>query len=131
MLEFDDINEGNIDLYCMQHYDNPQCISTDEYNDDMKRFKYLKRHLNHYLAFGELKERLILNHLIMIYNLFDNESGTRILFYKIDENSWAVLKPFLIYLKRMPNRVKGIRGKDIRDSDIQLDQHVVKQLRCL
>ena len=64
-------------------------------------------------------------------NLFDNESGTRILFYKIEESSWSVLKPFLIYLKRMPNRVKGIRGKDIRDSDITLDQHVVKQLRCL
>ena len=130
-MNFNDINENNIEFFCMPHYDNPQCINTEDYSEDMKRFKYLKRHLNHYLASGELKERLILNHLIMIYNLFDNESGTRILFYKIEESSWAVLKPFLIYLKRMPNRVKGIRGKDIRDSDITLDQHVVKQLRCL
>ena len=130
-MNFNDINENNIEFFCMQHYDNPQCINTEDYSEDMKRFKYLKRHLNHYLASGELKERLILNHLIMIYNLFDNESGTRILFYKIEESSWAVLKPFLIYLKRMPNRVKGIRGKDIRDSDITLDQHVVNQLRSL
>ena len=130
-MNFNDINEYNNEFFCMKQYDNPQCINTEDYSEDMKRFKYLKRHLKHYLASGELKERLILNHLIMIYNLFDNESGTRILFYKIEESSWAVLKPFLIYLKRMPNRVKGIRGKDIRDSDITLDQHVVKQLRCL
>lgn len=130
-MNFDDITENNIELFCMHKYNNPQCISTEDYSDDMKRFKYLKRHLNHYLASGELKERLILNHLIMIYNLFDNESGTRILFYKIEDNSWAVLKPFLIYLKRMPKIVRGVKGTDIRDGDIQLDQHVVKQLRCL
>ena len=67
----------------------------------------------------------------MIYNLFDNEAATRILFYKIDENSWQVLKPFLIYLKRMPKIVRSIRSKDIRDTDIILDQNVVKQLRSL
>ena len=67
----------------------------------------------------------------MIYNLFDNDAATRILFYKIDENSWHVLKPFLIYLKRMPKIVRSIKSRDIRDSDITLDQHVVKQLRCL
>ena len=130
-MNFDDINENNIELYCMKFYDNPQCIGTEDYRDDMKRFKYLKRLLNHYLTTHELKQRLILNHLIMIYNLFDNEAATRILFYKIDENSWQVLKPFLIYLKRMPIVVRGIKNNDIRDSDITLDQHVVKQLRCL
>ena len=130
-MNFDDISENNIELYCMKYYDNPQCIGTEDYRDDMKRFKYLKRLLNHYLTTRELKQRLILNHLIMIYNLFDNEAATRILFYKIDENSWQVLKPFLIYLKRMPRVVRGIRSKDIRDSDIILDQNVVKQLRCL
>lgn len=130
-MNFDDISENNIELYCMKYYDNPQCIGTEDYRDDMKRFKYLKRLLNHYLTTRELKQRLILNHLIMIYNLFDNEAATRILFYKIDENSWQVLKPFLIYLKRMPKVVRGIRSKDIRDTDIILDQHVVKQLRSL
>lgn len=130
-MNFDDINENNIELYCMKYYDNPQCIGTEDFRDDMKRFKYLKRLLNHYLVTHELKQRLILNHLIMIYNLFDNEAATRILFYKIDENSWQVLKPFLIYLKRMPKVVRGIKNNDIRDSDITLDQHVVKQLRCL
>ena len=130
-MNFDDINENNIELYCMKFYDNPQCIGTEDYRDDMKRFKYLKRLLNHYLTTHELKQRLILNHLIMIYNLFENEAATRILFYKIDENSWQVLKPFLIYLKRMPRVVRGIRSKDIRDSDIILDQNVVKQLRWL
>lgn len=115
----------------MKYYDNPQCIGTEDYRDDMKRFKYLKRLLNHYLTTHELKQRLILNHLIMIYNLFDNEAATRILFYKIDENSWQVLKPFLIYLKRMPKVVRSIRSKDIRETDITLDQNVVKQLRSL
>ena len=130
-MNFDDISENNIELYCMKYYDNPQCIGTEDYRDDMKRFKSLKRLLNHYLTTRELKHRLILNHLIMIYNLFDNEAATRILFYKIDENSWQVLKPFLIYLKRMPKVVRGIRSKDIRESDIILDQNVVKQLRSL
>jgi len=130
-VNFDDISENNIELYCMKYYDNPQCIGTEDYRDDMKRFKYLKRLLNHYLTTHELKQRLILNHLIMIYNLFDNEAATRILFYKIDENSWQVLKPFLIYLKRMPKVVRSIRSKDIRESDIILDQNVVKQLRSL
>tara|TARA_B100000959_G_C14984655_1_gene625064 strand:+ start:2199 stop:2591 length:393 start_codon:yes stop_codon:yes gene_type:complete len=130
-VNFDDISENNIELYCMKYYDNPQCIGTEDYRDDMKRFKYLKRLLNHYLTTHELKQRLILNHLIMIYNLFDNEAATRILFYKIDENSWQVLKPFLIYLKRMPKVVRSIRSKDIRETDITLDQNVVKQLRSL
>jgi len=130
-VNFDDINENNIELYCMKFYDNPQCIGTEDYRDDMKRFKYLKRLLNHYLTTHELKQRLILNHLIMIYNLFENEAATRILFYKIDENSWHVLKPFLIFLKRMPKVVRSIKGANIRDSDITLDQHVVKQLRWL
>ena len=130
-MNFDDINENNIELYCMKFYDNPQCIGTEDYRDDMKRFKYLKRLLNHYLTTHELKQRLILNHLIMIYNLFENEAATRILFYKIDEYSWHVLKPFLIYLKRMPKIVRSIRGANIRESDITLDQHVVKQLRWL
>ena len=130
-MNFDDINENNIELYCMKFYDNPQCIGTEDYRDDMKRFKYLKRLLNHYLTTHELKQRLILNHLIMIYNLFENEAATRILFYKIDVNSWHVLKPFLIYLKRMPKIVRSIRGANIRESDITLDQHVVKQLRWL
>ena len=130
-MNFDDISENNIELYCMKYYDNPQCIGTEDYRDDMKRFKYLKRLLNHYLTTHELKQRLILNHLIMIYNLFDNEAATRILFYKIDENSWQVLKPFLIYLKRMPKVVRGIKRKDIRETDIILDQNVVKQLRSL
>lgn len=130
-MNFDDINEDNIELYCMKFYDNPQCIGADDYRDDMKRFKYLKRLLNHYLSTHELKQRLILNHLIMIYNIFENDAATRILFYKIDETSWHVLKPFIIYLKRMPKIVRSIKGVNIRDSDITLDQHVVKQLRRL
>ena len=122
MLEFDDINEGNIDLYCMQHYDNPQCISTDEYNDDMKRFKYLKRHLNHYLAFGELKERLILNHLIVLNNLFGVEHAIRMLLYKIEEEYWPVLKTCLIYLEYVEENWK---------LEVPLDKEVINRLREL
>ena len=128
---FDDLNEDNYIMFATKYYDNPQCTTVEEFNDDLNKIKYVKRLFNRFLETGELRTNLILNHLIMIYNLFDNESGTRILFYKIEDNSWAVLKPFLIYLRRMPKIVRGVRGTDIRDGDIQLDQHVVKKLRCL
>jgi hypothetical protein len=118
-------------MYAMKEYNNIQCTNIEEFHDDLKKIKYIKRLFNVYVNSGQLKERLILNHLIIFYNVFPVYAGTRILFYKIEENGWTVLKPFLIYLRRMPKIIRGVKGRDIRDSDIQLDKLVIKQLRCL
>jgi hypothetical protein len=127
---FDDLNEKNFLLYAMKEYNNPQCTSIDEFNDDLKKIKYIKRLLNQYVSEGVLKERLLLNHIIVFYNVFPPAAATRILFYKIEEKFWPMLKPFLFYLKLMPeDRVKSVLGKEIRTHDISMDQGVVDSLR--
>lgn len=128
---FSDLNAKNIDMFCMKHYDNPQCVSEDDYHDDMKRFKYIKRLLNQYEQTKNLKIRLLINHIIMIYNIFDNEAATRILFYKIPEKHWPVLKPILMKLGTMPKVIKSINSKNIINSDITLDQETINQLRLI
>jgi hypothetical protein len=100
-----------------------------EFESDLKRIKYLKRLFRRYKATKILKERLILNHIILLYNVFGVEAATRTLFFKIDENNYDILKTFLIYLNYMPNKVKGINGTDIDSSDILLDMDVADILR--
>ena len=127
---FDDLNEKNFLLYAMKEYNNPQCTSIDEFNDDLKKIKYIKRLLNQYVSEGVLKERLLLNHIIVFYNVFPPAAATRILFFKIEEKFWPILKPFLFYLKLMPeDRVESVLGKEIRTNDIPMDQGVVDSLR--
>ena len=126
---FEDLNDKNIDLYMMKAYENPHCVDMDEYYDDVKTFKYLKRLLNRYEKTGELKERLILNHLHLLYNVFGVTAATRILFFKIDEEFWSTLSTFLIYLNFMPDRVDGIRGETILASDISVNFDVANRLR--
>ena len=82
-MKFDDLNEGNFLMFSMKEYNNIQCIDIEEFYDDLKKIKYIKRLFNIYLNDGQLKERLILNHLIVFYNVFPIQAGTRILFYKI------------------------------------------------
>ena len=126
---FDDLHEGNINLYSMKFYDNPQCYDELEYYEDLKKITYIKRLFNHYRITNELKTRLILNHLIVFTNVFPVESAVRILFYKIDEKYYSLLKPFLLSLSMMPEIVKGIRGKHILSSDIYMDEYIVSELR--
>ena len=128
-MNFANINDDNIDLYCIKHYDNPQCISIEDYNNDMRRFKYIKRLLNQYANGNEIKIRLLVNHIIMIYNIFDLQSATRILFYKLPEEHWSVLKTILIFLNRMPKIVYGINNTNLISSDIQIDNVIANQLR--
>lgn len=128
-MQFNDINKDNIDIFCMKYYDNPQCTSIKDYEDDMKTFKYIKRLLNQYEETKKLKEKLLLKHIIIVYNIFCAEAATRILFYKIDEKYYPVLKTFLIFLNYMPKKIKGIRGVDIISSDILLDENAVTLLR--
>ena len=129
-MNFDDLNEKNFLLYAMQHYNNPQCIEVEEFNDDLKKIKYIKRLFNQYVAEGTLKERLLLNHIIIFYNVFPPKAATRILFYKIDEKFWPILKTFLFYLKLMPeDKIESIMGREIKTNDIPFDQTIIDSLR--
>lgn len=96
------LTEENFTLFAMKHYDNPHCRGVNEFNDDLKKFKYLKRLFRKYKAGGGLKERLILNHIIVIYNLFGVDAASNMLFFKIDKKYWPQLKSFLMYLNVMP-----------------------------
>jgi len=127
---FDDLNEKNFLLYAMKEYNNPQCTEVEEFNDDLKKIKYIKRLLNQYVSEGVLKERLLLNHIIVFYNVFPPAAATRILFFKIEEKFWSILKPFLFYLKLMPeDKIESIMGREIKTNEILMDQGVIDSLR--
>ncbi len=127
---YHDLNEKNFLLFAMQHYNNPQCVEVEEFNDDLRRIKYIKRLFNQYDMDGVLKERLILNHIIVFFNVFQTRAATRILFFKIEEKFWSMLKTFLFYLRFMPeDKVESINGKDILVTDIQMDQGIINKLR--
>ena len=130
-MKFDDLNDDNFLMFAMKEYNNMQCTDIEEFYDDLKKIKYIKRLFNFYKNNGQLKERLILNHLIIFYNVFTVQAGTRILFYKIEKDFWSMLKTFLIYLDRMPDKIDSIRGEIIRTSDIQLDEGIIIRLRSI
>ena len=130
-MKFDDLNDDTFLMYAMREYNNMQCTDIEEFYDDLKKIKYIKRLFNSYKNNGQLKERLILNHLIIFYNVFTVQAGTRILFYKIEKDFWPILKTFLIYLDRMPDKIDSIRGEIILTSDIQLDEGIIIRLRSI
>jgi len=119
------LNESNFLLYAMHHYDNPQCHSLSEFDEDLKKILYLKKLLSRYKNNGELRERLILNHIIVLYNIF-GDAATRMLFYKIEKSCWDVLVTFLVYLERMPETIPEY---GIILSEIKLDETVIATLR--
>lgn len=119
------LTENNFLLYAMHHYDNPQCHSIEEFEEDMKKFLYLKKLLSRYKRDGELRERLILNHIIVLYNIF-GEAATNMLFYKIDSECWDTLTTFLVYLERMPEQLPNY---SIKLSDVVLDEKIIATLR--
>ena len=120
MKVFDKLNRKNFKLYASQNYNNPECIDVNEFKEDLSRFKYVKRLLSRYEAHSDLQERLILNHLIVIYNCFGIEASNRMLWYKIDENHWHYIKPFLVFLHYLPEDEKV---------DVPLDPFIVERLR--
>lgn len=115
-------------LYAMKSYDMPNYILS-EFKEDMKRFNYLKRLFLRYRKCGEIRERLILNHLVIIYNLFGIEASTRLLFYKIDPKDYGTLKTYLIFLNFMPEIIRGIRNRNILSCDIVVDSDILEKLR--
>ena len=124
---FDNLNEDNFVLYAMKHYNSPHCIMS-EFEGDIKRTKYLKRLFRRYKVTKSLKERLILNHIILLNNVFGPEVTSRILFYKIDERDYDILKTFLEYLNIMPEVIYGINGKNIYSSDIPIVTDITETL---
>lgn len=124
----DDLNDDNFLIYAMKCYVSPHYIMS-EFDSDIKRTKYLKRLFRRYKVTKILKERLILNHIILLNNVFGIEATSRILFYKIDQRDYDILKTFLAYLNILPNEVMGIRGQDIDTTKIPLDTNVAEILR--
>jgi hypothetical protein len=119
------INEQNFLLIAMHHYDNSQCTTIAEFEEDLKKFSYLKKLFARYKDNGELKERLILNHIIVLYNLF-GITTTELLFFKIDKQYWDVLATFLIYLERLPTSIPEF---GVVSADLNIDQHILSVLR--
>jgi hypothetical protein len=125
---FDDLNDDNFMMYAMKCYNTPNCIMS-EFEGDIKRTKYLKRLFRRYKVTKTLKERLILNHIILLNNVFGNEASARILFYRVDERDYDILKTFLLYLNTLPEVIRGVNGKTIRTTDIPVDLHIAEILR--
>jgi len=125
---FDNLTEENFLLFAMKTYTNPNCTDLLEFHDDLKRIRYIKRLFRKYEQTGVLKERLILNHLIVIYNMFEAKAATRMMFLKLD-GYLHYLKPFLIMLNYWPTDIGLVDGKRIKDSEILLDNLIVETLR--
>ena len=120
MSDFKNLTPENINMFAIKHYDNPSCVDEQEFLDDMKRFKYLKRLFRKYDTSRELKSRLIINHIIVLANVFGVDAATTLLFFKIDKQHWNLLKTILIFLNYMPE------GEMI---DIEIDQNVMEELK--
>ena len=102
MSDFKHLTPENINMFAIKHYDNPSCVDEQEFLDDMKRFKYLKRLFRKYDTSKDLKMRLIINHIIVLANVFGVDAATTLLFFKIEKNHWPLLKTFLVFLGYMP-----------------------------
>lgn len=120
MKIFEELNRNNFLLFAANNYNNPGCTSVEEFTEDVNRFKYLKRLLNRYEQSGDLQERLILNHLIVIYNVFGIKAANRMIWYKLDIKHWPFIKPFLVFLHYLPEHEK---------IEVPLDPTIVDRLR--
>lgn len=118
---FNELNENNFLLFAIKHYENPQSVTKEDFERDLNHFKYIKRLLKRYKREGELKTHLLLNHFIILYNIF-GEAATPMFFYKIEKEMWPILKSFIIFLGKLPEYPKsGIH-------DIQVDIESLSKL---
>lgn len=104
-MKFDELNENNYLLFAIKFYNNPQSVTMEDFQSDLKRIRYVKRLLKKYKNGGELKTHLILNHLIILFNVFD-DAAVPLLFYNLEEDLWSLIKSFLIFLNRLPEYPK-------------------------
>ena len=119
---YENITSDNVMMFAIKHYDNPQCEGEKEFHDDMKRFKYVKRLLRKYKDYDILKERLLLNHIIVLNNLFGPEACVTLLLFKIQREHWETLKSFLLFLNIIREDELG---------DVKENQEVLDILRTL
>jgi len=123
-MRFDELNESNYLLFAIKFYDNPQSVTREDFEDDLKRIKYIKRLLKRYRNTGELKTHLILNHLTVLFNVFD-DAAVPLLFYNLERDLWPAIKSFLVFLNRVPEYPKS----DIHDIDE--DDYCLTELRSI
>ena len=116
-----ELTEDNFLLFAIKNYENPQAVTKDDFDKDLNHFKYIKRLLKRYKNTGELKTHLLLNHFIILYNIF-GDATTPMLFFKIEEDLWSVMKTFVIFLNRLPDYPKNAFH------DVQVDLDCLKQL---
>lgn len=131
-MAFETLTTKNTLLYATRMYDNPECVTTAEFLEDYKRFKYVKRLCRRYVARRPVSERLLLNHIIALLNVFGPEATVRLMFVKCDDSaSYGILKTFLVYLNVCPDVVTGINGFDILTADIPINETIAKRLQEL
>ena len=118
---FNELNEDNFLLFAIKHYENPQAVTRDDFDKDLSRFRYIKRLLKRYKSTGELKVHLLINHFIILYNIF-GDATTPMLFYKIDKNLWECIKTFVIFLDKLPDYPRSYIH------EIELDQNCLDAL---
>jgi hypothetical protein len=118
---FNELNESNFLLFAIKHYENPQAVTKEDFEKDLNHFKYIKRLLKRYKKSGELKTHLILNHFIVLYNIF-GEAATPMLFFKIEKDLWSSMKSFIIFLNKLPEYPKCYIH------NIQVDLYCLEQL---
>lgn len=124
---FCNLTEQNFSLYAAKSYENPNCTDVLEFQEDLNRIKYIKRLFKKYESSGDLKERLIINHLVVIYNVFDTEAATRMLALKLNDHL-HYLKPFLVLLGYWPKTIDGIDGINIDCEGVPVDKKIVDTL---
>jgi len=117
---FNELTPDNWLLFAIKNYNNPLSVTYNDFEEDLQKFTYIKKLLRRYDTTGELKQHLILNHIITLYNVF-NDAATLLLFYKIESQYWPILKTFMVFLDRLPDNV------DTTD----VDQQCLKTLKLL
>ena len=98
---FSELNEENFLLFAIKNYENPQAVTKEDFEKDLNHFRYIKRLLKRYKNSGELKTHLLINHFIILYNIF-GDAATPMFFYKIEDNLWSSVKTFIVFLNRLP-----------------------------
>jgi hypothetical protein len=119
---FNELNEDNFLLFAIKNYENPQAVTKEDFDKDLNHFKYIKRLLKRYKNTGELKTSLLINHFIILYNIF-GEATTPMLFFKIDYDLWSIIKTFILFLNKLPEYPKGYIH------DIPVDLECLKELQ--
>jgi len=122
MKIFNELTSDNFEFYAAKHYKNPSCLDIKDFKDDLARFKYINRLLRKYENTGVLSERLILNHIIILYNVFDIQGATRMLFYRVSVNHWGTIKTFLLYLNYLT---------DDQKREVTIDLYAAKKLQSI